>query len=113
MPQKAFVAAVERGKASSLETMAAALIEEFPVADEEAQMAESPPPIRALIETLTERELEILHLIAEGMTNRQIAEKLFLSVGTVKWHINQICTTLHAQNRVHALARARELNLLS
>jgi len=61
---------------------------------------------------LTARELEILHLMAQGMSNRDIAEQLILSVGTVKWYGSQICSKLHVQNRVQAIARAQELCIL-
>jgi predicted ATPase/DNA-binding NarL/FixJ family response regulator len=70
------------------------------------------PGNSALVEPLTERELEVLRLIAEGMTNREIAERLSVVVGTVKAHNNHIYGKLSAANRVQALARARELNLL-
>lgn len=70
------------------------------------------PDNQPLPDSLTARELEILHLMAQGMSNRDIAEKLILSVGTVKWYGSQICGKLHAQNRVQAIARARELKIL-
>ena len=65
-----------------------------------------------LANPLTTRELEILHLMAQGMSNRAIAERLFLAVGSVKWYGSQICNKLQAQNRVQAIVRARELNIL-
>jgi len=65
-----------------------------------------------LIEPLTHRELEILSLIARGRSNRQIADSLFLSVGTVKGHINHILGKLDVQNRTEAVAHGRVLGLL-
>jgi LuxR family maltose regulon positive regulatory protein len=65
-----------------------------------------------LLDPLTERELEILRLIAQGHSNRQIADNLFISVGTVKGHVNHIFSKLDVQNRTQALLRAREYNLL-
>ena len=65
-----------------------------------------------LIEPLTDRELEVLSLIAEGMQNRQMAAALFVTLSTVKTHINNIYRKLDVSNRVQALARARELELL-
>jgi len=62
---------------------------------------------------LTERELEIMQLIAEGNTNQQIAEQLVFAVGTVKWYVSQIFSKLHVANRTQAIARARELKLLA
>ena len=65
------------------------------------------------MEALTVRELEVLGLIAAGLTNRQIAEKLVISVGTVKSYTAQIYGKLNVNSRTQAVARARELTLLS
>jgi LuxR family maltose regulon positive regulatory protein len=65
-----------------------------------------------LIEPLSDRELELLHLIAAGMSNSQIAEQLVVTVGTVKWHLNNIYGKLDVRSRTQAAARARELGLL-
>jgi predicted ATPase/DNA-binding CsgD family transcriptional regulator len=75
-------------------------------------------PIRAvagqdLVEPLTERELEVLYYLADGMTNQQIAEKLIVSIGTIKAHTHAIFGKLGAENRVQAVSRAREAGLLS
>ena len=61
---------------------------------------------------LTKRELEILKLIAEGLSNDAIAEKLIRSLGTVKTHTSNIYSKLGVKNRTEAVARARELELL-
>ena len=61
----------------------------------------------ALVEPLSERELEILRLMAAGMTNQQIADRLYVVVGTVKVHNHHIFGKLGVSNRVQALARAR------
>ena len=66
----------------------------------------------ALIEPLTEREREVLQLLAEGASNREIAQRLILSVGTVKKYVYNICGKLGVQSRTQALARARALHLL-
>jgi LuxR family transcriptional regulator, maltose regulon positive regulatory protein len=63
-------------------------------------------------ESLSRRELEVLQLIAQGATNQEIAEKLVVTVGTVKSHINHILSKLGAHNRTEAVARARGLGLL-
>ncbi len=65
-----------------------------------------------LVEPLSERELEVLRLIAEGLSNAEIAERLVLAQGTVKRHINNIYGKLGVGSRTQALARSRELGLL-
>ncbi|HEX4724016.1 MAG TPA: LuxR C-terminal-related transcriptional regulator [Pseudonocardiaceae bacterium] len=65
-----------------------------------------------VVETLTETQTRILGLIATGLSNQQVADKLFITVGTTKWHLNQIFGRLQARNRTEAVARARELGLL-
>ena len=65
-----------------------------------------------VVETLTDTQQRILGLIATGMSNQQVADKLFITVGTTKWHLNQIFGRLQARNRTEAVARARQLNLL-
>jgi LuxR family maltose regulon positive regulatory protein len=69
-------------------------------------------PDAGLPEPLSERELEVLALIAAGRTNRRIATELFVSVGTVKTHINNLYRKLDAHSRTQAVARARDLKLL-
>ena len=61
---------------------------------------------------LSERELEVLILLASGKTNAEISRDLFVAVGTVKSHVNNIYRKLDAANRAEAFTRARELNLL-
>ena len=64
------------------------------------------------IEALSERELEVLRLLADGLSNQEIAEELVVAVGTVKAHNHNIFNKLGATNRVQAITRARELGLL-
>jgi LuxR family maltose regulon positive regulatory protein len=66
----------------------------------------------ALVEPLTEQEREVLGLIAAGASNRVIANKLVVSLGTVKKHGNNIFSKLGVQSRTQAIARARALGLL-
>jgi len=66
----------------------------------------------ALIEPLSERELEVLQLIAEGLTNPDIATRLFLSPHTIKVHTRNIYEKLNVHNRIQAVARARGLGIL-
>ncbi len=68
---------------------------------------------RLLLEPLSERELEVLRLMAEGYSNREIAGKLFFTVATAKKHAEHIYGKLGVNSRTQALARARELGLLS
>ncbi len=66
-----------------------------------------------LLETPTARELQLLSLIEAGLSNQQLADRLSLSVATVKWHLYNLYTKLGVSSRSAALARARALNLLS
>ena len=66
----------------------------------------------ALPEPLSQREEEVLALIAAGLTNREIAERLVISAETAKKHVGNICDKLGVRNRTEAAARARELGLL-
>jgi LuxR family maltose regulon positive regulatory protein len=66
----------------------------------------------ALVEPLSDRELEILSLIGEGYTNQEIAERLVITLHTVKKHSSNIYGKLGVRNRTQAVARARELQLL-
>jgi LuxR family maltose regulon positive regulatory protein len=64
-----------------------------------------------MLEPLTGREAEVLHLLDQGLSNREIAARLFLSEGTVKTHTHRLYRKLGVQSRTSALARARELGL--
>jgi LuxR family maltose regulon positive regulatory protein len=66
----------------------------------------------SLVEPLSQRELEVLQLIAQGLSNREIGERLFLALNTVKGHNRKIFGKLQVQRRTEAVARARELGLL-
>lgn len=68
--------------------------------------------VGAALAGLTEREVEVLRLIARGSTNREIAEKLIISEGTVKNHVSNILTCLGLRDRTQAAIYARENNLL-
>jgi DNA-binding CsgD family transcriptional regulator len=61
---------------------------------------------------ITPRELEILHLIAEGLSNREIAERLFVSENTVKTHSSRLFGKLQAKRRTHAVQIAKEAGIL-
>jgi ATP/maltotriose-dependent transcriptional regulator MalT len=66
----------------------------------------------ALVEVLSERELEVLRLLAGGASNEEIAEQLVIAIGTVKRHVSNIFGKFTVSNRTQAVARARELGLL-
>lgn len=68
--------------------------------------------LEALEEGLTEREREVVHLAAKGMSNEEIGQQLALALGTVKWHLHNIYEKLKVRNRTQAIRRARELGLL-
>lgn len=70
-------------------------------------------PATARADLLTDREIEVLGLVEQGMTNRAIADELILSVGTVKWYLSQIYSKIGVSSRTQALARVRELGLLA
>ena len=72
----------------------------------------SRPHVQPLIEPLSHRELEVLHLIAEGLSNQEVSERLFLALDTVKGHNRKIFGKLQVQRRTEAVARGRELGLL-
>jgi LuxR family maltose regulon positive regulatory protein len=71
-----------------------------------------PPPAQPLIEPLSRRELEVLQLMAQGLSNQEMCERLFLALDTVKGHNRKIFGKLQVQRRTEAVARARELGLL-
>jgi LuxR family maltose regulon positive regulatory protein len=83
------------------------LLGNFPDSDSEFRTPQS-----ALIDPLSPRELEVLQLIAQGLSNREIGERLYLALDTVKGHNRHIFSKLGVQRRTEAVARARELGLL-
>lgn len=113
LPPSAFAAAWERGKKLEFGTVVVELSKELTHPAQAASLAAIAPTLYPLDDPLTERELEILHLIADGLSNREIADQLVLAVSTVKWYINEIFGKLHVTNRTQAVAHARELGLLS
>jgi LuxR family maltose regulon positive regulatory protein len=72
----------------------------------------SPAASQPLIEPLTERELAILRLMAANLSHREIAQELYLSVNTIKWHSTHIYSKLGVHRRADAIARAQELDIL-
>ncbi len=70
------------------------------------------PGTNPLYEPLSDRELDVLHLIIAGYSNREIAERLVIAVSTVKWYVNIIYGKLQVESRTKAIVRARELNIM-
>ncbi len=83
------------------------------VVAEFARLAPATPEAKEdLIEPLSDREIEILKLVSQGLTNKEIATKLFLAEGTVKNYVTSILQKIDARDRTQAAIRARELGLL-
>jgi LuxR family maltose regulon positive regulatory protein len=90
------------------------LLAAFPVAEsEQTTSSQLRGPESALVEPLSARELEVLQLIAEGLTNQDVATRLYLSPHTVKVHTRNIFTKLAVKNRTQAVARGKALGILS
>ena len=104
----AYAAAWERGTQLELNAVVHELLREFdPKTNDLVAQANQQLP-----NPLTERELEVLRLLAEGLTNPRIAERLFIETGTVKGHVNKILQKLDVEDRHQAVERAHNLRLL-
>jgi ATP/maltotriose-dependent transcriptional regulator MalT len=68
--------------------------------------------LTSLVEPLSERELEVLRLMATGLSNHEIADKLIIGKGTVKSHVHSILGKLDARDRTQAVLKAQELKLV-
>jgi LuxR family maltose regulon positive regulatory protein len=118
-PMTALLTQVARGEAP-VAAYAASLLEAFPRTEGRKLRTEyidsgdsvRSPQSSALVEPLSVREIEILRLIADGLSNQAIADTLVIAVSTVKRHINNIYGKLAVQSRTQALVLARELQLL-
>ena len=104
-------------KAASLVAAAHAVGHGLTVIEPEFALALVPriddsPLLHTAVEGLTERESEVLQLVAEGLTNKAIARQLHISDHTVKFHVNAVMTKLNAQSRTEAVVRATRMGLL-
>jgi len=81
-------------------------------AEDQAARTGMPSKAGKLPEALSDRERELLRLLAEGLTNQDIADRLFISLPTVKWHTSNIYGKLGVQNRTQAVAKARAVGIL-
>jgi len=105
-------AAAERGSHGATD-IAPAYLERILGGGKQAQaVPDTQVPGQALVEPLTEREVQVLQLLAEGHPNRILAERLFVSETTVKAHLRNISTKLAARNRTDAVAIARRMGLI-
>jgi len=77
-----------------------------------AELVQTDRAKQGLIEPLSQRELEVLRLVAAGLSNQQIADRLVISIRTVKKHLENVYSKLGVESRVQAITRARELSLL-
>ncbi|MCA9885515.1 MAG: LuxR family transcriptional regulator, partial [Anaerolineae bacterium] len=82
------------------------------MAFEDHSSAEASLASQSLIDPLSERELEVLRLVAEGLSNREVSKRLFVALDTVKGHNRNIYQKLQVKRRTEAVARARELGLI-
>jgi LuxR family maltose regulon positive regulatory protein len=93
------------------------LIHSYPNALPSWMLQMNPTPIpekknqQILINPPSEREMEILRLVSAGLSNSEIADRLFITVGTTKWHLNHIYAKLGATRRTDAIVKAREYGL--
>ena len=99
---------VARGEALIQPSIARKVVSEFARLGAETKK----PDADELLDPLSERELEILKLIAQGMSNREIAATLFITEGTAKNHISNILSKLGVRDRTQAVLRAQELGLV-
>jgi len=102
------IRATARGESILEPSVAAKVIAEFTRVSSMVPSAQ----MEQLVEPLSERELEILGLIARGASNKEIADQLFIAEGTVKNHVTHILGKLGVRDRTQAALKARELGLL-
>jgi LuxR family maltose regulon positive regulatory protein len=97
-----------------LAAFATGAVEALPPADKASphRVFSDQTSVETLVEPLSARELEVLQLIAQGLSNQAIGSQLFLALSTVKGHNRNIFAKLQVQSRTEAIARARELGLL-
>jgi ATP/maltotriose-dependent transcriptional regulator MalT len=94
------------------------IVSDYPNKPSAPKTAEELPPKTgelkpaAPVGQLSPREMEILRLVVDGLSNRQIADRLIISLGTVKAHVHNIFEKLHAQTRTQAVGRAKEYKLV-
>jgi predicted ATPase/DNA-binding CsgD family transcriptional regulator len=108
-----FQAALQRGQAMSLGAVVRSLVDPAPSANLKPLRATARTANRALVEPLSVRELEVLQLVAEGLSNAEVAARLVIAVATVKVHARTIYGKLGVTSRTQAIDKAQKLRLLS
>jgi len=102
------IRAAARGEAFIQPSVARKVVAEFArLTEREHRRREQP-----LVEPLSARELEVLALVAEGLSNREIGERLFITPGTVKNHVSNVLAKLGVRDRTQAILRAQEMEML-
>jgi DNA-binding NarL/FixJ family response regulator len=101
----AAIRAAARGESFLQPSVTTRVIAEF------ARLSDQPATSATLVEPLSDREREILRLISNGSSNREIADKLFITEGTVKNHVTNILSKLNVRDRTQAALKARELGV--
>ena len=101
------IRAVTQGQSLISPSMASKLLDEFTSLSKQADEKQGPHAPR-----LTERELEVLQLVAQGLSNRKIADKLYISENTVKNHVRNMLEKLHVHSRMEAVLYAMRENLI-
>jgi len=101
------VRAVARGHSLISPSMASKLLSEFNALVQQAEERQ-----RSLLPSLTDRELDVLKLVAKGLSNREISEELYISENTVKNHVRNILEKLHLHSRMEAVVYAMREKLL-
>jgi ATP/maltotriose-dependent transcriptional regulator MalT len=110
----AFAAAGQHGQTLDLDMALARLPIAFGTgAPHTTTLVSTPSQPAPLEEPLSEREIAVLRLIADGRSNREIADRLIISLGTTKWYISQIFGKLQVHSRTQAVMRARALDILT
>jgi NarL family two-component system response regulator LiaR len=104
---------VQRGESSLHPKIARMLLQEMTAPRGEGSAELPPRPERRTVDPLTERELEVLKLVARGKTNREIADELVVAEGTVRTHVSNILSKLHLASRTQATLFALREGLTS
>jgi len=106
---------VHQGESSLHPRIARMLLREMGAADRPSPSGSEPPPaaVRPAVDPLTERELDVLKLVAHGKSNREIADELVVAEGTVRTHVSNILSKLHLASRTQATLFALREGLTS